>query len=309
MKVDFGELLTRAWQIAWKNKVLWAISALPILVSFLIFPIWLFMAFSGDFGPDGMPYQIFRFLENEGLIVLIILFYGIVFGTSLVLQVVSRSSGTLGVYRAEMGIQPITFVDLIRDGFQYFLRILGISLALALVVIAFFLLFFACTAVASVATIGIGMICIQPLFFLIIPLSWLMMAVMEQAESAVVVDGLGVMDALKRGYELVKSNLLTFGLILVVIYLGLGILMSIIMVPFMVPMFFFMMRALETTGVPDLNNFFRIQALFMVVLIPVMGVLQGIMLTYLKSAMMVAYLRLTRSSGAPQTVLQEVVTP
>jgi hypothetical protein len=309
MKVDFGELLTRAWQITWKNKVLWVISALPILVSFLIFPFWIYMAFSGNFDPGRMPQAMVRFFENEGFIVLIILFYGIVFGTSLVLQVVSRSSGTLGVYRAEMGMQPVTFVDLIRDGFQYFLRILGISLALALVVIAFFLVFFACMAVASVATMGIGMICIQPLFFLFIPLSWLMMAVMEQAESAVVVDGLGVMDALKRGYELVKSNLLTFGLILVVIYLGMSVLMSIIMFPLMIPMFFIMMRTIETTGVPDFNNIFRIQALFMVVLIPVMGVQQGIMLTYLKSAMMVAYLRLTRSSGAPQPVLPEVVTP
>jgi hypothetical protein len=309
VKVELGEVLTRAWQITWKNKVLWAISALPILVSFLIFPIWLYMAFAGDFGPRGMPQTMLRVFENEGFIVLIILFYLVVIGTSIALQVVSRSSGTLGVYRAEMGIQPITFVDLIRDGFQYFLRILGISLFLALLVIVFFLLFFACTAVASIVTMGIGALCIQPLFFLIIPLSWLMMAVMEQAESAVVADGLGVMDALKRGYELVKSNLLTFGLILVVIYIGLGTVMSIFMVPFMVPMFFFMMRSIESTGVPDLNNFFRIQALFMVVLIPVMGVLQGIMLTYLKSAMMVAYLRLTRSSAAPQTVLQEVVTP
>jgi predicted acyltransferase len=74
-------------------------------------------------------------------------------------------------------------------------------------------------------------------------------------------------------------------------------------------MFFFMMRNVEATGMPDFNNFFRLQALFMVVLFPIMGVLQGIMLTYLKSAMMVVYLRLTRSStSAPQLELQEAIS-
>ena len=304
MKVELGEVLTRAWQIMWKNKVLWAISALPILVSFLIIPIWLFMAFTGDFDPEKM----FGFFENEGFVILVIIFYLIVFAVSLVLQIASRSSTTLGIYRAESGIQPVTFVDLIKDGFSYFLRILGISLLVFSIYMAFMLVFFACITLASIATLGLASICLQPLFLLVFPLALLLMAFMEQAEAAVVVDGLGVMEAAKRGYELVRANLLNFALITVVIYFGMSILSSFLVFPFMIPMFFFMMPNLES-GMPDFNNIFRMQAVFMVVLLPIMALVQGVSLTYLKSAMMVAYLRLTRSSGAPQTELQGVPTP
>jgi hypothetical protein len=304
VNVELGEVFARAWNITWKNKVLWVISALPILISFLIFPVWFFIVFMGRFDLTRMP----RVFENSGFAILAVLFYLIVFTASFVLQIISRSSATLGIYRVEAGVQPITFMNLIRDGFQYFWRFLGISLLLALAVMAFFLVFLACITAVSIVTMGIGAICVQPLFLLFIPLALLGMAFMEQAEAAVVADGLGLTDAVKRGYELIRANLLTFALITVVIYFGMTILMSIIVFPFMLPMFFFMMRNMETTGMPDFNNIFRIQALFMVLLFPVMGALQGVMLTYLKSAMMVAYLRLTRSSGAPQLELQEAIS-
>jgi hypothetical protein len=300
VKVELGEVLTRAWQITWKNKVLWAISALPILVSFLMIPIWLVFVFAGDFDPERM----FGFLENQWVMIVASLFYLIIIVVSFFLQITSRSSSTLGIYRVEAGIQPLTFMSLIKDGFQYFWRILGISLLLALVVMAFFIVFFACISAVSIVTMGIGAICLQPLFLLFIPLTLLGMAFMEQAEAAVVVDGLGVMDAAKRGYELVRANLLTFALITVVIYFGMSILSSLLVFPFMIPMFFFMMPNLES-GMPDFNNIFRMQAVFMVVLLPIMTLVQGFSLTYLKSAMMVTYLRLTRSASAPPPEVQE----
>ena len=303
MKVELGEVLTRAFQITWKNKVLWAISALPILASFLIIPIWLFMAFAGDFDTGRMP----RLFENEGFIILAIFFYVIVFAISLVLQIISRSSGTLGVYRAEAGIQPITFMDLLKDGFSYFLRVLGISLLAASVYIAFMLVFFACTTVASIATLGLASLCLQPLFLLFFPLILLLMTFMEQAEAAVVVDGLSLVDAAKRSYELVRANLLTFTLLIVVIYFGMTILSSFIVIPFMIPMFFFMIPGLES-GTLDFSNIILLQAIFMAVLLPIMAVVQGVSLTYLKSAMMVTYLRLARPASAPQPALQEVVS-
>lgn len=308
MKVELGEVLARAWQITWKNKVLWAISVLPVLVSFLIFPVWLFIVFTGDFDPERMPNWMFNGLENQGLMNLLFLFYLIVFVVSLVLQIISRSSSTLGIYRAEAGIQPITFMDLISDGFPYTLRILGVSLVVAAVYIGAVLVFFACTFVASVATMGLASICLQPLFLLLLPLILLLMAFMEQAEAAVVVDDMKLMDAVKRSYDLIRGNLLALTLIMIVVYVGMMILMSLITFPIMIPMFFFMMQNLES-GSPDLTNFFRIQAVFMTVLIPIMALFQGVMLTYLKSAMMVVYLRLTRSSGSPQPILQEVITP
>jgi hypothetical protein len=36
---DVGEVLTRAWQITWKHKVLWVFNMFPVLLSFLFIPI------------------------------------------------------------------------------------------------------------------------------------------------------------------------------------------------------------------------------------------------------------------------------
>lgn len=300
MNFEFGEVLGCAWQISWKNKVLWGISVLPFLISFLVIPIWLFLVFGMDFDPGRME----SLVEKPAFVIIVVIFYLVIFLGSMILQTMSRSSATLGIYRAETGVQPITFVDLLKDGIPYFWRMLGVSLLIGLAITAFFFAFFACAAILSAVTMGLAAICIQPLFLLMIPLMLLGMAVIEQAEAAVIVDETGVMDAVRRGYELVKANLGRYALITIIIYMGMNILISIVTLPLMVPMFFMVMRSMEASG--DFRNIFGLQAVFMIVLLPIMAVIQGFCLTYLKSAMMVMYVRLTRSPGAKQPILQEV---
>ena len=300
MKVDLGEVLTRAWQITWKHKMLWGISALPLLISFLFYPLWLVLAFTQDFDSN----RIEGLVENPSFIIVGGVFYVLIIVGSSVLQVMSRSSVTLGVYRIETESQPITFMDLLRDGLQYFWRILGVILLIGLAIVVVFLAFFACVAALSVVTMGFAALCLQPLFLLMIPLTWLVTAGMEQAEAAVIADGMGVTDAVKRAYELVRSNLGSYALITLVIYFGVGILSSLIVFPFMVPMFVFMMRNMES-GVMDINNMMRTQSVLGTVILPVFVFIQGVTLTYLKTAMTITYLRLTRAPHEPQLVLQE----
>ena len=38
MNFDFGEILSSAFKITWKHKIMWLFSALPTLLSFIIFP-------------------------------------------------------------------------------------------------------------------------------------------------------------------------------------------------------------------------------------------------------------------------------
>jgi hypothetical protein len=125
-----------------------------------------------------------------------------------------------------------------------------------------------------------------------IPLFLLVMALMEQSESAIIADELKVMDALKRAYELIQSNFWKYVLITLIVYFGMNILISMVTFPLMIPMFFFMMRSMEAG--PDFNTMIRMQAVFGVVILPLMALVQGFSLTYMKSAMMLTYLRLTR---------------
>jgi hypothetical protein len=301
MNFDIGEVLSRAWQITWKHKVLWVINLLPFLISFLFFPIWLILVFQRNFDLD----RISNWMQNPVYVGLIVIVYLLFFIVSIFLQVASRSSVTLGIYRAETGIQPVAFMDLVKNGFLYFWRFLGISFLVGAGFLVVFVTLFALMGVLSVVTMGIAALCFQPLFLLMIPFIWLVMAFMEQSESAIIADKMNVMDSLKQAYELIKSNFWKYVLITLVLYVGMGALTSLLVFPFMIPMFFFMMRNLDS-GM-DFNSIMRMQAIFGLVIFPLIAVVQGFSLTYMKSTMMLVYLRLTRSVQ-PRLVLLEAIS-
>jgi hypothetical protein len=288
MNFDFGDVLTRAWKITWKHKVLWAISILPFLIFFLFVPFWLILLFQENLDLD----VIAAWMQNPIYMTIAIFVYLVIIVSSVFLQIASRSSLTLGIYRAEAVLQPVTLVDLLMDGYRYFWRILGISLLIGVGIMVVFLAFFVILAALSVVTMGFAVLCIQPLFILMIPVFLLVMALTEQSESAIVADELNVMDALRRAYGLIKSNIWKYVLITLILYFGMNILISVVTFPLMIPMFFFMMRSMEAG--PDFNTLIRMQALFGVVILPLMALVQGFSLTYMKSAMMLTYLRLTR---------------
>ena len=288
MNFDFGDVLTRAWKITWNHKVLWVISVLPFLTMFLILPFWLILLLQKNVDFNA----IFTWMENPIYRTMAILAYLIVIVSSMVLQIASRSSLTLGIYRAEADLLPVTFVDLLRNGFRYFWRILGNSFLIGVGMMVVFIAFSVILGALSVVTMGFAMLCIQPLFLLMIPLFLLVITLLEQSESAIVADELNVMDALKRAYELIQANIWRYVLITLIVYFGTNILISIVTFPLMIPMFFFMMRSMEAG--PDFNSMLRIQAVFGVVILPFMVLIQGFSLTYIKSAIMLTYLQLTR---------------
>ena len=288
MNFDFGDVLTRAWKITWKHKVLWAISILPFFTMLLFLPFWLILLFQKNVDFNAIS----TWMENPAYMTIAIFVYVVVIVFSVFLQIASRSSLTLGIYRAEAVLQPLTFVDLIRDGFRYFWRILGTSLSIGTGIMVLFIALFVILGALSVVTMGFAMMCFQPLFILMIPLLLLVMALMEQSESAIIADELKVMDALKRAYELIQSNFWKYVLITLIVYFGMNILISMVTFPLMIPMFFFMVRSMEAG--PDFNTMIRMQAVFGVVILPLMALVQGFSLTYMKSAMMLTYLRLTR---------------
>ena len=301
MNFDIGAVLTRAWQITWKNKVLWGITALPILPVFLLFPFWLVLVFTNSIDFNKLETG----FENPAFVILGVIFYLVIIVGSVALQIISRAAVTLGIFKVETENQPVVFVDGLRNGLRYFLRILGIFALISGGIFVVMLIFFACMALVSVATMGLGAICIQPLFLLMLPVSMLVMALMEQAEAAVIVDELGIMEAVKRAYELIRSNVWRYVLITIVIYFGMNLIMSLIMFPLMIPFFFIMMNNLDS-GM-DFNNMLKLQAVFGAVLFPVMALVQGFIMTYLKSAMMLVYLRLTRPANEDKPELQAVV--
>jgi len=300
MNFDFGDILTRAGRITWKHKILWLFSALPTLLSFLIFPIVFLPIFFSDFDPYREPF----FIEQPIYAVVFVVFSILISLLSFALYVVSSASVTVGVVQVEGGEENLGTTKLFNDGKAYWMRILGVMLLLTLGVMVVVFVIFGCIILFGTVTMGLGFICIQPLFLLMYPLMLVLYAIIEESLVAVVVDDLGATDAIRRGWELVKANFWRIALISLIVYLGIGILSSIVMVPFMVP-FFFMPFFSQDFSNFDVRNMMLAAGGFSLLILPVMALVQGVTITFLKATYAIVYLRLTKPQDNVPAILEE----
>lgn len=290
MNFDFGSVLTRAWQITWKHKVLWVLSALPMFVSFLTFPLFFLPAFflSNTSGQGGMSQSTATILS-----ILVFIVLGIMFVGSFLLSGVSMSATTLGVVRAERGEGDLSLVGLLNDGKQYFGRIIIVLLIINLTIGLVFTLFFLMVIVLTLVTMGIASICLQPIMILLTPLSFLSLAVMESAEAAVIVDDMSALDAVKRGLSIVRENVWKYVIMTLIIYFGTSIIMSFIMTPFMVP-FFALSFFSSSTQHFNPEMMLVVMFGFMCLFFPFIIAFQSVAMTFLKSSLCLTYMHFAK---------------
>jgi hypothetical protein len=296
MNFEIGEVVSRALQITWKNKSFWGFVFLPMLINFLAIPLsFAPLIFLGD-NPSGAP----SFLENPIFLVLFIILHIIIALVSFVLMTYGYASLTLGIVRAERGEADITFKGLLQDSKKYFPRMLGVMLLTYVGISFVFFVIFGCLILFGFVTAGIGFICIQPLIIVLYPVMMILYAFMEQSQAAVIADEMEVMQAINKGWELLKAYFWRLVLISLVIYLGIGIVSSFVVMPFMLPFFFF--PFLFESNNFDPQTFGLAMGGFMLLLLPVMALVQGVTITFMKSAYVLVYLRLTRTSNMPMAV-------
>lgn len=289
MKFDFGEILTSAGQITWKYKVLWLFSALPTLLSVIIVPLVFVPFIITDWDPYGTPY----FVESPLYFVIFISVITVFSILNLILYGISYSSLTLGVLRVEGGAKKLGASDLFNGGRKFWWRILGVMLLISIAFSLVILVIFGFMSLMGVLTMGLGFICLQPLFLLIYPLALVLYGIIEESQAAVVVDDLGVIDAIQRGWQLVKTNFWRILLISFIVYFAISLLGGLVAMPFMIP-FFFMPFLMDGSSAPDMRTIMLITGGITLLMIPVMALVQGVGMTFLKAAYTVTYLRLTR---------------
>ena len=236
MKFDLVEVLTRSWQIIWKHRILW------------VFGILAGFARSGGGGGGGggssdsgfqnqdVPFerldpafqQFGRYIEENWWVivvfVLVILLISLLFYS---LGILGRIGLIKGVYKVENGAEALTFPELWSESMPFFWRIFGINFLIGLailIIIVPFVLFGAFTA-------GIGFACLLPLICLLIPIGWIVSIILEQAQPAIVIENLGMVDGFKRGWEIVKTNALNFFILALVVLIGGGIISFFIAIP------------------------------------------------------------------------------
>jgi hypothetical protein len=298
MNLDLGDVLSRAWEITWKHKSLWVFGIFLGLIVFAIFPF--------AFSPVLLPVLSEEWRTTLAPVVVLawlgifLLFFLAMFPVSAIMQ----ASVTLGAFHANQGEEYSHPGELIKKSLPFFGRVLGMMFLFTAGVLLINFIIQAVSFLLTIVTFGLGALCLTPLFLLMYPAIILASVWVEQAINGIVVDDMKVMDAAKQGWELIRNNLASIGVLGLVVYFGIGILTSIMMIPMMVSLFVLPLGFLEQ----KINwTFISIALLSGAAFVPLFVVFNGWSLAFMKSVWVLLYLRLTRGS-AQQTVLLEATS-
>ena len=289
MNFDYGNILTRALKLTWKHKSFWLLLMIPVFISFMILAAII------------LP-VIFLTENEESMTLIMVLWAGIVifgFLASFIIGAVSMNAVTLGILRAERGEGSTALMDIVRDSFQYFKNAFGAILIIQLSVGTVFTVFFLCMAALTLVTMGIASICLQPIMLLLTPLSFLVGAVLYGSLVAVMDEGLGALDAVKRAVQVVRDHVWKFIVISLIAYLGSTIVSSIFTFPLMLPAMFgpaLMESGVDITG----TTFALIFVPFLCIFGVLMAFVSGVTGTFIAASMEISYLQLSRP--APEVI-------
>jgi hypothetical protein len=315
--MDFGEVLSSAWRIIWKHKVLW------------IFGIFAGCSrgggggggnsgtqISGRGGPNPFPgfnefaTQFANWINNHlWVVALFILVVLVLFLLAIFLGTIGRIGLIRGTFKADRGAEHLGFMELWDESLPYFWRIFLLALVVGLVALIVVLALVAVGIGAAVLTFGIGFLCVLPLFcvlFLALAFAGL---VIQQAESAIVIENLGIMDGVRRGWDVVKANvgpILIMWVILLVIGFVAGVVISLPILIVLVPAAIAFAVANSQATTFDYTPLI-VGLACCAVYFPFLLVLSGILTAYTQSAWTLTYLRLTKPKTAPlpeSTVIQ-----
>ena len=290
MNLDYGNVLTRAFQITWKHKSFWLFMMFPMLVTsamFIAFAAPVFLV-SGSY---------------EAIGIVSLLWIGILILGSIINLVVSTagiSSLTVGILRAERGEGSTAFIDLVRDGFQHFGRVFSAVLIIQLTIGAIFTVFFLCMTLLSIVTMGLASLCLQPVMLLLTPLSFLVIAVTNGAVVAVIDENLSAWEAVKRAIQVVREHVWKFVILTLIVYLGTTITSSIFVIPAMIPAMAGPIL-IESGADLDGNAVLFLFASFACIFLPLLTLFSGIAGAYIQTLLSLSYLRLSHSTESETT--------
>lgn len=323
MNFNFGEVLTRAWQIIWKHKVLWIFGILAGCGQGGGGSGINFNMNSRDFErADGsLPPQVLRWFQAIeqnlmtyvaiGIAVICLLWIVAVF-----LGTIGRIGLIRGTAQADGGAESLIFGQLFSESMPYFWRILVLSLIVALPIVFVFAALVAGLLVflvpVSVGSGGggnaplLGLFAIIPFFIgcmcLLVPVMFVVGMIIRQAERAIVLEDMRVLPAISRGWDVFRKNLgpiLVMAIIITVIGLIVGFVIAI-------PIFILVFPAALAFMFGNAQNWtpLILMGICFCLYIPVVMALNGVVMSYIESAWTLTYLRLTQPQDDAPVILE-----
>lgn len=294
--MNYGEVLSKAWKIIWRNKVLWILGILA--------------GCSGGGGSGGSSNfnrsgggngnmeeygrQMQQFLERIPAWVWLLVVVGVLvlILVGLYLSTMGRIGLVLGAVRGDEGQQSQSLGKLWGDSQPFFWRMFLLNLLVGIIGFVIALIIFVPSIALTVLTAGIGMLCLLPFICILIPISWLATIFIEQSAVALVTENLGVMDALQRGWKVFRANLGALVVLGLIIGIG-GFLVGLVLaVPMLITMIPLMVQFMNS-GDFSFNALSIASLVLLALYLPVMLVLGGILKSYVGSVWTLAFRRLT----------------
>jgi len=310
--MDFGEVLTKAWKIVWKFKVLWVFGILSSCGQGGGGGGNSSARFSG--GHEGnVPPQFQEFFNGvqimfdkiQGWQIAIVIFG--LFMIFLILSIILfalNSIGRIGLIqgtvKADTGAETLTFIELFNGSKPFFWRILGINLLAGWAMFFLTLLIVMPFVGLTFLTFGIGLFCLLPLLCILVPSIWLASVVLEQANIAIIVENLSMLEGLKRGWQVFKENIGNMIVMALLLGIGGGIIGFILALPLILALAPIMLGFMASSIGNDpgwAGGGLGLAILCILAYLPVLILLNGILQAYIKSAWTLTYLRLTSHEG------------
>jgi hypothetical protein len=251
--MNYGELFEKAWRIIWKHKVLWLFGILASCTArggggsggggsmqqsfdsrtmpgqdpfFRLFP-----------GLQNFFFNLERGLQDGSAIPVIVGISAAVVCLGLIIWIITLVLGTFGrigltrgAWLADEGVDRLTFGQLWNEAKPYFWRVLLLTVLLMVLGLVAGILLILPVIFFAVLTLGCGLILLIPLFII---LSWLISVWLELTIVAIVNENLGIMDGIRRAWEIIRSNLGPTIVVSLIVFIGSLILFLIIGLPFL----------------------------------------------------------------------------
>jgi hypothetical protein len=264
--MDYGEIITRAWNITWKNKFLWVLGFLAALTSI---------------GSNSNSFQYTMdesdFVNNPEMAAQIgVLIFGLmcvfmIIGIVLwLLSVAARGSLIDGVSRIDDG-ETVTLGEAFSAGTSAIWRLIGVyflaylPLIIAGIIMAILAFMTIGSAVAMetliqnpdeaagaiAGSMGLLLLCMCLFICIIIPISIVLSFIAEFAARATVIQKMRITESLSQGWTIFKTNLgsvLLLALILFVIGIVISFALGIVMFPLSLIVFAPMITSLFRDG-------------------------------------------------------------
>lgn len=314
--MDYAGLLSRAWKITWNNKILWIFGFLAGLGS----STSNFSPRTGgpSGGPSGssdfpgsqfLPPELSRQFDENILIAIVLAFVCIALIVGLVffiLSVIGRG-GLIGGIRTAEDNEKVSFGEAWGYGVRYFWRMLGIQL---IILLASLLIasFGAISAIIGGLTFGIGLICLIPILCVLV-LSLIPLSILSHfAQFGVVVEDLGVMEAYRRAWQVLKDNFAPLLLVAIILFLIGGVAGLLLVTPFVAVVIPTIAAFAINPEDPNVA-LLAISGLALLCYLPIAIVLGSILQTWTTSVWTLAYRQVTGNTPAAPANLPPMIPP